>query len=190
MSLAVAEENIAHESPPRGMKSHLDGNKMYLQPSIAGRLGCWMTDPCHRDSFRAFVESCFAEAHKTAASQKIATAGAGVRQLKQSALPPISISTPSNRDDSLWWRLWFAGDWTATMAGKAKTPTLGQIQDALRAHSFEVTESAGTLRAAKYGCAVVLVASQEVGRELGTATGTETVVAYRERPGAVIGGEI
>jgi len=76
------------------------------------------------------------------------------------------------------------------MAGKAKTPTLGQIQDALRAHSFEVTESAGTLRAAKYGCAAVLVASQEVGRELGTATGTETVVAYRERPGAVIGGEI
>jgi len=76
------------------------------------------------------------------------------------------------------------------MASKTKTPTLGQIKDTLRAHSFEVSESAGTLRVAKYGCAAVLVASPEVGRELGTATGTETVVAYRERPGAVIGGEI
>jgi hypothetical protein len=76
------------------------------------------------------------------------------------------------------------------MARKTKTLTLGQIQDALRAHSFEVTEAAGGLRVAKYGCAAVLVASNAVSQELGTATGTETAVAYRERPGAVIKGEI
>jgi hypothetical protein len=76
------------------------------------------------------------------------------------------------------------------MASKTKTLTLGQIQDALRAHSFEVTETAGTLRVAKYGCAAVLLASNAVGQELGTSTGTETSVAYRERPGALISGEI
>lgn len=76
------------------------------------------------------------------------------------------------------------------MARKSKAPTLGQIQDALRAHSFEVTESAGTLKVAKYGCAAMLVASNAVSQELGTATGTDTVVAYRERPGAVVAGEI
>jgi hypothetical protein len=81
-------------------------------------------------------------------------------------------------------------DWIATMAKKTKVPTLGQIQDALRAHSFEVSEAAGALRVAKYGCAAVLVASGAVGQELGTSTGTDTAVAYKERPGAVIAGEI
>jgi hypothetical protein len=76
------------------------------------------------------------------------------------------------------------------MAGKTKAPTLGQIQDALRAHSFEVTAVSGALRVAKYGCAAVLVSSSAVGRELGTATGTDTAVAYRERPGVVVAGEI
>ena len=76
------------------------------------------------------------------------------------------------------------------MARKTTALTLEQIQDALRARSFEVTAAAGSLRVAKYGCAAVLVASKEVGQELGTATGTETSVAYRERPGAVIAGEI
>jgi hypothetical protein len=75
------------------------------------------------------------------------------------------------------------------MAGKTKTPTLGEVQDALRAHGFEVTAVSDALRVAKYGCAAVLVASSAVGRELGTATGTETVVAYRERPGALVKGE-
>jgi hypothetical protein len=76
------------------------------------------------------------------------------------------------------------------MAGKTKAPSLGQIQDALRAHSFDVTEASGALRVAKYGCAAVLVASSAVGRELGTATGTDTVVAYQDRPGVVVAGEI
>jgi hypothetical protein len=76
------------------------------------------------------------------------------------------------------------------MAKKTIAPTLGQIRDALRAHSFEVTEAAGTLKVAKHGCAAVLVASNEVSQTLGTATGTDTAVAYRERPGAVVAGEI
>ncbi|HEX4319528.1 MAG TPA: hypothetical protein VHZ52_01405 [Acidobacteriaceae bacterium] len=76
------------------------------------------------------------------------------------------------------------------MAPKSKTLSLGQIQDALKAHSFEVTNAGNGLRVAKYGCAAVLVSSDAVGQELGTSTGTETSVAYRERPGAVIKGEI
>lgn len=85
------------------------------------------------------------------------------------------------------------GDWIASMAGKSKAPTLGQIRDALRAHSFEVTEVtkvSEALRVAKYGCAAVLVPSGAVGQELGTSTGVDTVVAYKERPGALVAGEI
>jgi len=77
-----------------------------------------------------------------------------------------------------------------SMAGKTKAPTLEQIQDALRAHSFEVSQTGSTISVSKYGCAAVLIASTEVGRTLGSATGTDTVVAYRERPGAVVKGEI
>jgi len=109
--------------------------------------------------------------------------------LKQSALLPISISTPLKVSRAAIAGD-FSGDWIAGMAGKTKAPTMGQIQDALRAHSFEVTESGGALRVAKYGCAAVLVASGSVGQELGTSTGRDTVVAYKERPGAVVAGEI
>jgi hypothetical protein len=76
------------------------------------------------------------------------------------------------------------------MAGKTKAPTLNDVQDALRAHGFEVTSVSNGLKVAKYGCAAELVASTAVGRELGTATGTDTVVAYRERPGALVKGDI
>ncbi len=76
------------------------------------------------------------------------------------------------------------------MAGKTKALTLEQVQEALRAHGFEVTIASGTLKVAKHGCAAVLVPSNAVGQELGSATGTETVVAYQERPGAVVKGEI
>jgi hypothetical protein len=76
------------------------------------------------------------------------------------------------------------------MAGKKKVRTLGQIQESLKAAGFEVSESGGLLRAAKYGCAAVLIASDAVGQELGTSTGTETAVAYAERPGALVKGEI
>jgi hypothetical protein len=76
------------------------------------------------------------------------------------------------------------------MARKTKAPTLEQIQEALQAHGFEAAETSGALRVSRYGCAAVLVASTAVGEELGTATGTETSVAYRERPGAVVAGEI
>lgn len=76
------------------------------------------------------------------------------------------------------------------MARKTTTSTLGQVTDALRAHGFEVVSQSGALRVAKYGCAASLVASGSVGQELGTATGTDTVVAYRERPGALVAGEV
>ena len=76
------------------------------------------------------------------------------------------------------------------MARKTTASTLGQVADALRAHGFEVVSQPDALRVAKYGCAATLMASGSVGQELGTATGTDTVVAYRERPGAVVKGEI
>ncbi len=76
------------------------------------------------------------------------------------------------------------------MVRKTTAPNLEQIQDALRAHSFEVTLTSGSLRVEKYGCAAVIASSSQVGERLGSATGTDTVVAYRERPGAVVAGEI
>jgi len=76
------------------------------------------------------------------------------------------------------------------MARKTNAPSLEQVQDALKANGFEVTLSSGKLRAAKYGCAAVLVSSAQVGQRLGSATGTDTAVAYSERPGAVLAGEI
>jgi len=76
------------------------------------------------------------------------------------------------------------------MAPKTKARTLEQIKDALRAHSFEVSEVTGGMRVAKYGCAAVLMASGEIGQELGTSVGSDTYVAYRERPGALISGQI
>jgi len=76
------------------------------------------------------------------------------------------------------------------MSKKAKAQTLGQVQQTLQSHGFTATANAGQLRVEKYGCAAVLVASNAIGEELGTSTGTDTFVAYRERPGAVIGGEI
>jgi hypothetical protein len=82
------------------------------------------------------------------------------------------------------------GTGSFAMAQKTTAPTLEQIQDALRAHSFEVTLASGSLRVEKYGCAAVIAASPQVGERLGSATGTDTVVAYRERPGAVVAGEI
>jgi len=76
------------------------------------------------------------------------------------------------------------------MAGKTKVASLGQIQDSLKSHGFEVSESGGKLRAAKYGCAAVLISSDSVGQTLGSSTGNETSVAYVERPGVVVQGEI
>ena len=83
------------------------------------------------------------------------------------------------------------------MARKAKAPTLGQIQDALRAHSFEVTTVSGAsgakdgLRVAKFGCAAVLVAGSGETPAAGSTIDTAgEVVTYKERPGAVVAGEI
>ena len=79
------------------------------------------------------------------------------------------------------------------MARKTKAPTLEEIQEALRAHSFEVTAAPGVgggLWVAKYGCAAVLVHGTGATAAPGVDPGSDTVVAYRERPGAVVKGEI
>ncbi len=79
------------------------------------------------------------------------------------------------------------------MARKTKAPTLEQIQDALQAHSFEVTAAPGVpsgLWVAKYGCAAVLMQGTGATAAPGVDPGSDTVVAFRERPGAVVKGEI
>ena len=83
------------------------------------------------------------------------------------------------------------------MARKTKAPTLEEIQEALRAHSFEVKPAAGItggLWVAKHGCAAVLVrgtgVTPEAGAALNTHPGADAIVAYWVRPGAVVAGEI
>ena len=79
------------------------------------------------------------------------------------------------------------------MARKTKALTLEQIQEALKAHSFEVTAAPGTAGGwwiAKYGCAAVLVQGTGATAAPGVDTGSDTVVAFKERPGVVIKGEI
>jgi hypothetical protein len=79
------------------------------------------------------------------------------------------------------------------MARKTKAPSLEQIQDALRAHSFEVTPATGipgAIRVSKFGCAAVLAPGTGLTNAPGVATDIDSVVAYRERPGAVVAGEI
>jgi hypothetical protein len=96
-----------------------------------------------------------------------------------------------------WWRSLLQRTGSYSMARKAKAPTLEQIQDALRAHSFEVTTVSGGagakngLRVAKFGCAAILVPGSGVAPAAGSTIDTAgEVVAYKERPGAVVAGEI
>ena len=79
------------------------------------------------------------------------------------------------------------------MARKSKAPTLEQIQDALVAHSFKVTPAPGTvggLWVEKHGCAAILERGTGASALPGVDTGPDTLVAYRERPGALVKGEI
>ena len=71
------------------------------------------------------------------------------------------------------------------MARKKKAVTLDEIASALGAHSFEVSRVGGGLRAVKYGVAaeVVPVAEDSVDRQ-------GAVVAYRQSPGVLVGGQI
>jgi hypothetical protein len=76
------------------------------------------------------------------------------------------------------------------MAQKEKRLTLGEVENALKAHGFTVKAENGGLRAEKYGCAALLVASTMLGDTLGTSTGVATSVAYRESPGVMVAGEL
>jgi hypothetical protein len=71
------------------------------------------------------------------------------------------------------------------MARKGKVATLGQVEEALRAHSFEVSRISGGLRVSKYGCAAEL---EPVGTD--TVDRAGSAMGYRASPGAVVGGEI
>lgn len=116
-----------------------------------------------------------------------------MRELKLSAMLPIPISTLRGQRMAAYFRLGGRGDGGLdcdAMAAKAKVLTLGQVGEALKAHGFAITSEGNALRVTKYGCGAVLVASQEIGDEVGTSTGRETAVAYKESPGAVVGGEL
>ena len=73
------------------------------------------------------------------------------------------------------------------MAKKSLAPTLEQIQEALRAHSFDVKPAAGIpggLWVEKHGCAAVLVRGTGASAAPGVDPGSDTVVAFgsvRER---------
>jgi hypothetical protein len=76
------------------------------------------------------------------------------------------------------------------MARKTTAPTLGQIQDALKAHGFEVTMAAGGVMVTKFGCGAVLVPGTGKVSAPGVDPGEDTIVAFRERPGALVAGQI
>jgi hypothetical protein len=67
------------------------------------------------------------------------------------------------------------------MARKSRNPNFDQTLENLRAHSFDVAPFAGVAGA-------VLVTKHGAGAVL--APGQDTAVAFRERPGAVYGGEV
>jgi hypothetical protein len=77
-------------------------------------------------------------------------------------------------------------EWKKTMARKSRNPNFDQMLEILRAHGFEVSPFAGVaggMLVAKHGAAAVLVPAQGSQIQGGP-------VAYYERPGAFIGGEV
>ena len=67
------------------------------------------------------------------------------------------------------------------MARKSRNPNFEQTLDALRAHSFDVAtyaDAAGGMLVAKYGAGAILV------------PGANGTVAFWERPGALINGQV
>lgn len=72
-------------------------------------------------------------------------------------------------------------DWKTKLAKKSRNPNFDQTLDILRAHGFAATAFAaapGGVLVTKHGVGAVLVPGQD------------TAVAFWERPGAVLGGEI
>ena len=79
------------------------------------------------------------------------------------------------------------------MAKMIKAPTLDEIQSGLRTAGFDVKPApaiAGGLWVSKYGCAAVLVHGTGTTAAPGVDPGSDTVVAFKERPGVVVAGEI
>jgi hypothetical protein len=72
-------------------------------------------------------------------------------------------------------------DWKALLARKSRNPNFDQTLEILRAHSFDVAPFpgvAGGVLASKHGAGAVLVA------------GDGSAVAFWERPGALLGGQV
>jgi len=79
------------------------------------------------------------------------------------------------------------------MARKSRNPNFDQTLEMLRAHSFDVQPFAGVaggVVVSKYGAGAVLVAAGS-GDEAWNADGrAAAAVAFRERPGAMVGREV
>ncbi len=79
-------------------------------------------------------------------------------------------------------------DWKANMARKSRNPNFDQALEILRAHSFDVQPFSGVtggMLVSKHGAAAVLVPAQPSKDSEGSAA-----VAYAERPGALVKGEV
>jgi hypothetical protein len=79
-------------------------------------------------------------------------------------------------------------DWKANMARKSRNPNFDQALEILRAHSFDVQTFAGVaggVLVSKHGAAAVLVPPKPSKDAEGTAP-----VAFYERPGALVRGEV
>jgi len=79
-------------------------------------------------------------------------------------------------------------DWKANMTKKSRNPNFDQTLEILRAHSFDVQPFAGVaggVLVSKHGAGAVLVPAQTAKDSAG-----EPAVAFAERPGALVKGEV
>jgi len=79
-------------------------------------------------------------------------------------------------------------DWKANMVRKSRNPNFDQTLEILRAHSFDVQPFAGVaggVLVSKHGAGAVLVPVQPSADEAG-----EVAVAFAERPGEMVNGEV
>jgi hypothetical protein len=101
----------------------------------------------------------------------------GRKQARKSARPYLNI----------------LADWNAIMARKSRNPNFDQTLETLRAHCFDVQPFAGVaggVLVSKHGAGAVLAVA-ETGDEAWNADGrAAAAVAFRERPGAMVGAEV
>jgi hypothetical protein len=79
-------------------------------------------------------------------------------------------------------------DWKANMARKSRNPNFDQALEILRTHGFDVQPYpaiAGGMLVSKHGAGAVLISAQPLKPVEGNGA-----VAFAERPGALVGGEV